>query len=371
MAGASPRDSQGLCLLSLDGGGVRGLSSLYILRDIMAQLNAEHDGSHLKPCDVFDLMGGTSTGGYVSPFIQIVQAENMLIEDYCKNRLISIMLGRLELDIDQCIQAYNDLMKSIFSDKINNLPVDLSGNIKAQYDSQKLKHAIENVIIRSGASPNDLLDDGVHRRCRVFVCATAKETLQITRLRSYNAPNEDTVIATISEAALATAAATRFFDPVSIGDRQFVDGAFGANNPIEEVEEEAADIWCPSTRDLKPLVKCIVSVGTGDPGQAALDDNIFQFMTKTLVRMATKPEGTERRFMARWGKGYNEKRYFRFNVEQGLQGVQMTEYDKRSLIESATHGYLHHAPQKSRVRDCILNLVEKEGERDRLRSVCL
>lgn len=58
------RDSHGLCLLSLDGGGVRGLSSLCILRDIMVQLNAERsDGDHLKPCNVFDLIGGTSTGG--------------------------------------------------------------------------------------------------------------------------------------------------------------------------------------------------------------------------------------------------------------------------------------------------------------------
>lgn len=64
MGGASPLNTDGLCLLSLDGGGVRGLSSLYILRDIMAQLNHERvDEESLKPCDVFDLIGGTSTGG--------------------------------------------------------------------------------------------------------------------------------------------------------------------------------------------------------------------------------------------------------------------------------------------------------------------
>jgi patatin-like phospholipase/acyl hydrolase len=64
--GISPLNTNGLCLLSLDGGGVRGLSTLYILRDIMSQLNRERgDGDNLKPCDVFDLIGGTSTGGYV------------------------------------------------------------------------------------------------------------------------------------------------------------------------------------------------------------------------------------------------------------------------------------------------------------------
>jgi hypothetical protein len=63
-APSDPRDFQGLCLLSMDGGGVRGLSSLHILRVIMNQLNADRAGDeYLKPCDIFDLIGGTSTGG--------------------------------------------------------------------------------------------------------------------------------------------------------------------------------------------------------------------------------------------------------------------------------------------------------------------
>jgi hypothetical protein len=54
------------CLLSLDGGGVRGLSTLYILKGLMDRLNHElKPPSPVKPCEVFDLIGGTSTGGYV------------------------------------------------------------------------------------------------------------------------------------------------------------------------------------------------------------------------------------------------------------------------------------------------------------------
>lgn len=60
----NPLDSTGLCLLSLDGGGVRGLSTLYILKGLMDRLNQERlDGSRVKPCEMFDLIGGTSTGG--------------------------------------------------------------------------------------------------------------------------------------------------------------------------------------------------------------------------------------------------------------------------------------------------------------------
>lgn len=62
----NPLDSEGLCLLSLDGGGVRGLSTLFILKGLMARLNHERQAANLptvRPCEVFDLIGGTSTGG--------------------------------------------------------------------------------------------------------------------------------------------------------------------------------------------------------------------------------------------------------------------------------------------------------------------
>jgi patatin-like phospholipase/acyl hydrolase len=60
-------------ILTLDGGGIRGLSSLYMLDDIMQELRrASGLPEPPRPCQYFDLIGGTSTGG-----------------------LIAIMLGRL------------------------------------------------------------------------------------------------------------------------------------------------------------------------------------------------------------------------------------------------------------------------------------
>lgn len=53
---------QELRLLALDGGGVRGLSSLIILQQLMETVDPE---SPPKPCEYFDMIGGTSTGGCV------------------------------------------------------------------------------------------------------------------------------------------------------------------------------------------------------------------------------------------------------------------------------------------------------------------
>lgn len=58
----SDLETEGLCLLSLDGGGVRGLSTLMILETLMARINSKREEA-AKPCEVFDLIGGTSTGG--------------------------------------------------------------------------------------------------------------------------------------------------------------------------------------------------------------------------------------------------------------------------------------------------------------------
>ncbi len=46
-----------------DGGGVRGLASLHMLQAVMNKVHPKK-----KPCEVFDMIGGTSTGGYVNCF---------------------------------------------------------------------------------------------------------------------------------------------------------------------------------------------------------------------------------------------------------------------------------------------------------------
>jgi predicted acylesterase/phospholipase RssA len=203
------------------------------------------------------------------------------------------------------------------------------------------------------------------RRCNSneisFVCTADRDTKNIIRLRSYSLPQEPNIRATICQVTLATSAATTFFKPVSIGDRTFADGGLGANNPVDEVEGEASNIWYSETGDLKPLVKCFISIGTGNPGKKAFENSMFKFLGKTVVEIATETENTERRFIARWAGHFDEKRYFRFNVDQGLQNVGLDEYKKKGAMETATEGYLTHVAQKFRVRDCIQNLRLKQS----------
>lgn len=77
------------------------------------------------------------------------------------------MLGRLDMDVDECISAYKDLMKAVFEEKLRRVPISWIGNTKAQFDSGKLKNAIEKVITSRGLHQSDLFNDGTARGCRV------------------------------------------------------------------------------------------------------------------------------------------------------------------------------------------------------------
>jgi hypothetical protein len=76
------------------------------------------------------------------------------------------MLGRLELDVDECIDAYSNLAAEVFGKKLRSIPVNFRGDITARFDSAKLKIAIQKVVEDSGGSKQVLLNDGAERECK-------------------------------------------------------------------------------------------------------------------------------------------------------------------------------------------------------------
>ncbi|CZR68366.1 uncharacterized protein PAC_18265 [Phialocephala subalpina] len=338
--GQNPLDREGLCVLSLDGGGVRGLSTLLIIKALMAKVNAERKRAgqpSVKPCELFDLIGGTSTGG-----------------------IIAVMLGRLEMDIEDCIAAYTSMFETVFGKK--GLPVNIWGKVKGRFDSDVLEECIRKILKERGLSEAEPFNDG-KERCKVVVCAKAYELTTTVLLRSYDVDDAlNNIPASICEAVRATSAATSFFDPVTIGPRgrKFVDGALGANNPVEQLWNEAQTIWCRDKEvELAALLKCFVSIGTGNPGRKAIADGSLKFFSETLVGIATQTEDIAKIFVERHRRLYESRRYFRFNVQQGLQDVGLEEYKAAALIDAATAEYMDGQEIKSAAQECAVNLKQK------------
>ena len=83
----------------IDGGGVRSLSSLLILKALMVAIKQKFTTKgvpfdELHPYHIFRLVAGTSTGG-----------------------LIALILGKMEMTVDECITQYEALSKVIFGKK--------------------------------------------------------------------------------------------------------------------------------------------------------------------------------------------------------------------------------------------------------------
>ncbi|PQE23240.1 Ankyrin repeat-containing domain protein [Rutstroemia sp. NJR-2017a BVV2] len=217
-------------ILCLDGGGVKGVTSLRILQSIMEQISIEeHEraGSDqprseepLKPCDYFDLICGTGTGG-----------------------LIAILLGRLEYTLEEAIKKYEEFGEKIFSKKLSWFT-----RWDATYDHTVVEKLLKEVITES---PLKLHEDAAlkdaSRPCKTFVITTKldKHSSSPILMRSYDLDEDKESSIKIWEAG---------------------DGGTIANNPSHHAIMEAAKIWKLDD------IGCIVSLGTGPAGEHTLDD---------------------------------------------------------------------------------------------------
>lgn len=77
------------------------------------------------------------------------------------------MLGRLEMDIDECIAAYVKMMGNIFEKPSRRRLFNIFGKTEPRFDAGKLEDAINQVISGCQASPTDFFNNNAERGCRV------------------------------------------------------------------------------------------------------------------------------------------------------------------------------------------------------------
>lgn len=127
--------------LNADGGGIGGLSALDILHEILSRMDTK--GSPKKPCEVFDLICGSSTGGYALSRLMFLNL--WPCKTNCLGRLIAIMLGRLKMSVCECISAFTKVLSEVLPRR-SRLPVDMRGRLKPRFETEILDNAIHNVL---------------------------------------------------------------------------------------------------------------------------------------------------------------------------------------------------------------------------------
>ena len=179
--------------------------------------------------------------------------------------------------------------------------------------------------------------------------------------RTYQ-PRETPIECTIWEAARATSAAPTVFKRIEIGrgKQPFIDGGMGRNNPSLLVLEEAKKLF--SARQLG----CLVSIGTGQADIISIPKpGLFQQIIPTniisaLRSITTDCEETHEEVLKRFASLPNT--YFRLNVEHGMEGIQLSEWEKLSSVEAHTVQYMKREEVDKKLTSLVAAIRAPRGQ---------
>jgi uncharacterized protein len=248
--------SKKVILLALDGGGIRGIAPAYILT-FLENLTGK------KIHELFDIIGGTSTGGLIAAAIGLPNADNTGAR-YTAKEIMDFYIEDKELIFHKSIRS-------------------LDGIAKSKYKSSSLKKFIKNRFTN-----NYKLTDMILPTVLIGYNCTERS---IKLFSSMDAYLDDHVDYPLHKATLASAAAPTYFKAVTFEDSVnavhkkkkseiICDGGLIANNPSEEVLEAAHKLF-PNKKDEDFI---LLSLGTGKPIHTESEINPGKLSAPNLVK---------------------------------------------------------------------------------------
>lgn len=342
------------------------MSELVILDELMKTVQKKGDLAKIpKPCHYFHLMGGTSTGGSALPFPCFVATIPPLccLADLHMNRsLVAIMLGRLEMSTDEALKAYDSFASKIFSKRRRSLV--------EKYKAKTLETTIQRLVRDQDKGTGMRVSRQNNAKGHAFVCSMPElRHRETVRLRTYETAGDRYPDVLIYEAARATTAATTFFRPMLIRDQEgreekFVDAALGMNNPISVCLEEAADLFGKHR-----TLGCVVSLGTGSRrvemqphgGERLVEKMKYLFSAiKLMKEIGTDSERDHERTKAKFAEFENT--YFRFNVDGGAEGIELSDWRKIGELKKKTRVYLQRPEVRTKLDELADVLLHKRSQ---------
>lgn len=236
-------------ILSLDGGGLRGVLTLGMLREIEKHLRAKHGDPNLRLGDYFDLIAGTSTGAIIAA---------------------ALSLG---MTVDEVHAHYMRLGNTVFKRSLFRW-----GGVRAKFDADEVRKALIGVL-------GERCMDSTDFRTGLLVVSKRMDTgstwpvTNNPNARYFKAGTKSTTIPNgrypLWQVVRASTAAPHFFDPetIQIGraaenlkavEGDFVDGGVSPhNNPTLQAVMTATIDGYKLGWKTGPDQLLVISVGTG------------------------------------------------------------------------------------------------------------
>ncbi|TMW93831.1 hypothetical protein EJD97_011096 [Solanum chilense] len=351
---------QGLRILSMDGGGMKGLATVRILKEI-------EKGTGKQIHELFDLICGTSTGG-----------------------MLAVALGIKLMSLEKCEEIYKKLGKLVFAEPVpkDNEAATWREKFDQLYKSSSQsfrvvihgsKHSAEQFerLLKEMCADEDgdlLIESAIKRIPKVFVVSTlvSATPAQPFIFRNYQYPpgtpeispaaTENLTTAgqgTVSDPAQvehkrnafmgsckhriwqairASSAAPYYLDDYSDDVYRWQDGAIVANNPTIFAIREAQLLW-PDAR-----IDCMVSIGCGSvPMKVRKGGWRYLDTGQVLIESACSVDRVEEALSTLLPL-LPDVHYFRFNPVDERCDMELDETDPAvwSKLEAATDDYIQN-----------------------------
>ena len=393
--------SRGVRVLCMDGGGIRGVSTIRMLRRL-------EKGTGRRVHELFDLICGTSTGG-----------------------ILAMATGVHNHSLDRCDEIYRDLGAQIFSkpragagdaskdadaeqasaswsDRIGNLYTSAGTNVQQAWRlgwhlSKHDASLFESLVRRECALPtpadprgekeNAFIDVGALGGPKVFVVSTLVSVIPATPFlfRNYQYP-PDEADAALSEAPAApgeaaagspnsvpgsckhrlwqgvraSSAAPYYLADYQHGEDKWQDGAVTCNNPAMLGVMEARRLWPDRNID------CVVSLGSGAfaprrrDASSALSGGRLNDLQKVVLESCCSVDRVDESLRTLMALVPGSK-YFRFNPTDARCEIELDATDRAQLegLCDATDAYVD--AEDARFAEAC-DALRPAGESDRRRS---
>ena len=318
----------GPVLLSLDGGGIRGLVEVVMLNELESIL-MDLDPKFKSLADYFDWMIGTSTGSFVTIGLAYQNLRPRRIR--CVYFEMTEEMKKLSTPYPD--EGYNKIMKYLFSEH------------RVLTDVSTPKVAITTTL--ADRSPPEL-----HLMCNYGEARQGQK-----------GPSERK----LWEAARASTAAPTYFEAF---ENKFIDGGVIANNPTLDGMTEM--VQQAKVEGKPPKIGMVVSLGAGVLASDSVDEiNIRRGVShllqnlkglagimKVLVAQVTSSDGRVVEQARAWCSNTNCP-YFRLSPP--ISEINMTENDTGKLAEMMFQGLIYVRRNEGSIRQLAELLIQHKS----------
>ena len=299
-------------ILSLDGGGIRGLITARILQEI-------EERTDRRIHELFDLIVGTSTGGILAVALA-GQSENKT--------------GKAPVAAEDLVELYSERGREIFDSKIWSM----RGHFDERYDAENLVNILRDILGDAElryTKPDIIVTSYDIERRTPYLFKTSKARCQ--NAEEFNRNHY------LHQIARATTAAPTYFEAFLLDEnhwegkdksRALIDGGVFANNPSMIGLSEA--LSSESSKD--EILLC--AIGTGMhyrpiPYSEAKDWGLLGWIkplfSVMMDGMSDSADYHVRKLLP--GKEYgNKQRYFRFDISLTTASDDLDAVSKANIL---------------------------------------